>query len=174
VEIAAAELGLATDDPGRPLTVTGGLTFAGGPGNNYVSHSIAAMAERLRHQPGSVGLVSGLGWYCTKHALGVFASRPPEHQGRHGFSADDVQDQVDALPQSRVDSTATGAVTVETYTVVFRRQGDPEVGIVACRTADDQRAWGNVTDAGQLAELVAREGCGRTGMLGADGVLDLR
>ena len=31
VQIAAKELGLATDEPGRPLTVTGGLTFAGGP-----------------------------------------------------------------------------------------------------------------------------------------------
>ena len=40
VQIAAAELGLPLD---RELTVTGGLTFAGGPWNDYVSHAIATM-----------------------------------------------------------------------------------------------------------------------------------
>ena len=43
VEIAASELGLPVDEPTRPLTVTGGLTFAGGPWNNYVTHAIATM-----------------------------------------------------------------------------------------------------------------------------------
>ena len=47
VQVAAAELGLPLADAGRPLTVTGGLTFAGGPWNNYVTHSIATMAEQL-------------------------------------------------------------------------------------------------------------------------------
>ena len=43
VQIAAEELGLPDDDPARPLTVTGGLTFAGGPGNNYGTHAVASM-----------------------------------------------------------------------------------------------------------------------------------
>ena len=64
VQIAAHELGLSTDDPTR-LTITGGLGFAGGPGNNYVSHAIATLAGRLRADPGSLGLVTGLGWYVT-------------------------------------------------------------------------------------------------------------
>ena len=51
VQVAAAELGLPLDDPQRPLTVTGGLTFAGGPWNNYVMHSIATMVEMLRREP---------------------------------------------------------------------------------------------------------------------------
>ena len=32
----------------KPLTVTGGLPFFGGAGNNYVSHSIATMMDKLR------------------------------------------------------------------------------------------------------------------------------
>ena len=52
VQVAAAELGLSVDDPARPLTVTGGLTFAGGPWSNYVMHSIATMAELLVANPG--------------------------------------------------------------------------------------------------------------------------
>jgi acetyl-CoA C-acetyltransferase len=60
VEIGAAELGLGLDDP-RGLTVTGGLPYAGGPGNNYVMHSIATMMGRLRAEPGSWGLCTGNG-----------------------------------------------------------------------------------------------------------------
>ncbi|MBU3750474.1 MAG: hypothetical protein FGM52_08475, partial [Mycobacterium sp.] len=63
VQVAARELGLPVGDPDRPLTVTGGLTFAGGPWNNYVMHSIATIAERLRDNPGSVGLITANGGY---------------------------------------------------------------------------------------------------------------
>ena len=50
VEISATALGLALDDE-RPLTVTGGHAYFGGPGNNYTTHSIATMAEQLRGDP---------------------------------------------------------------------------------------------------------------------------
>ena len=80
---------------------------------------------------------------------------------------------MDALPQCPVDSEATGAVRVETYTVTFDRDGNPERGIVACRTADESRAWGNVDDLDTLRSLCAEEGIGRTGTLAADGALTL-
>jgi acetyl-CoA C-acetyltransferase len=173
VQMAAAELGLGLDDPGRPLTLTGGLTFGGGPGNNYTSHGIAAAVAALRVSPGSAGLVTGLGWYATKHSIGVYASRPPAHGGAQPFAWRDLQAEVDALPQCRVDGDASGAVRVETYTVAFDREGAPERGIVACRTADDTRAWGNIADVDTLASLCAAEGIGRTGTLSADGTLAL-
>ena len=173
VQMAAAELGLPVDDPARPLTLTGGLTFGGGPGNNYTSHGIARAVGTLREAPGTAALVTGLGWYATKHAIGVYASRPPSHEGRHPFAWRDVQPEVDALPQCRVDPDATGTVRVETYTVTFDREGVPERGIVAARTPEGTRAWGNVTDADTLAQLCAEEGVGRTGILAGDGVLAL-
>ena len=77
VEIAARELGLSIGDPARAPSVTGGLTFAGGPGNNYSSHAIATLVHRLREAPDSYGLTSAVGWYMTKHALGLYAGRPP-------------------------------------------------------------------------------------------------
>ena len=169
--MAAAELGLPLDDPGRPLTLTGGLTFGGGPGNNYTSHGIARCVEALRHAPGSLGLVSGLGWYSTKHALGVYASRPP---GPGGFAWRDVQPEVDALPRCPVDPEAEGPVRVETYTVTFDRQGSPELGIVVCRTAAGTRAWGNVTDRDTLTQMCAEEAIGRTGTLAPGGALSLQ
>jgi acetyl-CoA C-acetyltransferase len=173
VQIAASELGLPPDDPARPLTLTGGLTFGGGPGNNYTSHGIAQAVGALRTEPGAVGLVTGLGWFATKHSIGVYASRPPAHEGRERFAWCDAQPDVDALPQCRVDAEATGPVRVETYTVTFDREGAPERGILACRTADGSRAWGNVTDRDTLAMLSTEEGIGRSGVLNGDGLLDL-
>ena len=77
VQVAANELGLPPGDPERPLTVTGGLTFAGGPWNNYVTHSIATMAERLVANPGQRGLITANGGYLTKHSFGVYGTEPP-------------------------------------------------------------------------------------------------
>jgi len=173
VQMAAHELGLAVDDPDRPLTLTGGLTFGGGPGNNYTSHGIARAVDALRGAPGSAALVSGLGWYATKHSLGVYASRPPAHRGERPFAWQNVQQAVDALPRCSVEAGATGSVRVETYTVTFDREGEPERGIVACRTAAGARAWANVVDPSALAQLCAEEGIGRTGDLAPDGTLTL-
>jgi len=173
VQMAAAELGLSVDDPARPLTLTGGLTFGGGPGNNYTSHGIARAVGALRADPGATALVTGLGWYATKHSVGIYASRPPVHGGSRPFAWRDVQPEVDALPRCTVDAEASGPVRVETYTVTFDRDGTPERGILACRTGDDSRAWGNVTDPDALALLCAEEGIGRTGVLAEGGALSL-
>ncbi len=177
VQIAANELGLAIDDLDRPLTLTGGLTFGGGPGNNYTSHGIARAVGALRAAPGDAALVTGLGWYATKHSVGVYASRPPAvRKGgdrAFAFAWRNVQGEVDALPRCIVDPDVTGAVSVETYTVTFDREGAPERGILACRTPGGERAWGNVIDADTLALLCAEEGIGRTGSLNPDGMVAL-
>ena len=91
VQVAARELGLPLADAARPLTVTGGLTFAGGPWNNYVMHSIATMTELLRANPGTRGLITANGGYLTKHSFGVYATTPPAE----GFRWQDVQSTVD-------------------------------------------------------------------------------
>jgi acetyl-CoA C-acetyltransferase len=172
VQMAARELGLAVDDPDRPLTLTGGLTFAGGPGNNYTSHGIASAVQALRAAPGTHALVSGLGWFATKHSFGVYGTEPPSHGAP--FAWRDMQPEVDALPRCVVDAEATGGVRVETYTVTFDREGQPGRAIVACRTPDDVRAWGNITDPDTLIQLCSEEGVGRRGTLAADGGVTLK
>ena len=190
VEIAAAELGVPDDDPARPLTLTGGLTFGGGPGNNYGTHSVASMVAALRADPGSRGLVTGLGWYVTKHSVGVYGTEPaPRSQAASagpglpagtqvetagGFAWADPQAAVGALPQCSPDTDAQGEVTVETYSVSFDRMGSPERAVVACRTPEGRRAWANVTTPDHLDLLVTEEGCGRLGKLRPDGEVDLR
>ncbi len=187
VEIAADELGVAADDSSRSLTLTGGLTFGGGPGNNYGTHAVASMVSALRSDPGSYGLVTGLGWYVTKHSVGIYGTDPGPAGGADpdlppdtvveragGFTWADPQRAVMSLPQCSPDADAHGEVTVETYSVSFGRGGSPERAVVACRTPEGRRAWANVTDADHLALLVTDEGCGRLGTLGADGIVDLR
>ncbi|WP_040695584.1 acetyl-CoA acetyltransferase [Nocardia vinacea] len=119
VQVAAEALGLPIDDPARPLSVTGGLTFAGGPGNNYATHSIATLAARLRDDPSAYGLASALGWYITKHAIGVYSARPPARL----FHADEPE-----VPVARRDTAPgyTGPATVEAYTVAYRKGPAPE------------------------------------------------
>ncbi len=165
VQIGANELGIGLD---RQLTVTGGLPFAGGPLNNYVSHSIVTMAEVLRSDAGTLGLVTANGGYVTKHALGFYSTEP---LGRP-FVADDVQAKIDAVPTTPVAEAHTGAVTIEGYTVMHDRTG-PEKALAAVRTPDGARTWGWSTDAETMASLLAAEGVGRSGELDAEGVLHL-
>jgi acetyl-CoA C-acetyltransferase len=166
VQIGAAELGLAID---RQLTVTGGLGFAGGPGNDYSTHAIATMVDVLRRDPGAFGLVTSLGWYITKHAIGVYSSEPSPA----GFRWDSPQSEIDALPRCDYVGEHTGDVVVESYTVMHERDGTPSLGIVACRLPDGRRTWGNIRDVDVLRSMTIEEPHGRPGRLTVDGTLDL-
>ena len=150
VQIACAELGIDTFADERPLTVTGGLTFAGGPGNNYVTHSIAAMAEKLRASGGeTTGLVTSVGWYMTKHAVGVFGASPPER----GFAALDVQAEVDAGPRREVAAGHEGAAMGEASTVIFDVAGTPTTGSVTALLPDRRRTLAKTHDPAALDAL---------------------
>jgi acetyl-CoA C-acetyltransferase len=169
VQIAAAEIGLGLD---RPLTVTGGLSFAGGPWNNYVTHSIATMAQVLRADPGALGLVTANGGYVTKHALGLYSTEPPPG----GFRWADVQDEVDALPRRElceaVDDSVGGAATVESWVVAHGRDGTPERVLAACLLDDGRRAWASSEHADTVADMrTGAEQIGRAVKIDAQGAL---
>ena len=165
VQVAAESLGLDQD---RQLTQTGGLTFAGGPLNNYVTHSIASMVGTLRHDPGTVGLVTANGGFLTKHALGLYSTEPP---GRP-FQAVDVQDAVDRVETTTADTGHIGPTTVEAYTVMHAADG-PEVGLCALRTPSGGRTWGRVNDVATMTSMMTEEAIGRSADLDAEGVANL-
>ncbi|WP_109529524.1 MULTISPECIES: acetyl-CoA acetyltransferase [Nocardia] len=150
VQVAAAELGLPLDDPGRRLTVTGGLTFAGGPWNNYSTHAIATLATRLRESPGSYGLLTANGGYLTKHAFGVYRTEPPSE----GFRRENVQPLVDRESTRVAHPEFDGAATVESWTVAHDRLGVPERAFVAARTPDGGRTLATTVEPEALARLV--------------------
>ncbi|MBS44156.1 MAG: enoyl-CoA hydratase [Nocardioides sp.] len=143
VQLAASALDLPWDDPARPLTVTGGLTSAGGPGNDYGLHAVASMVPRLRAEPEEVGLSTSLGWYATKHALGIYSARPPQRPFRHLRPAFDrppgrvVLGEPDG-PREGSDERAVEGV-VEALTVPHGRDGTPEAVVLSVLTDDGAR-----------------------------------
>jgi acetyl-CoA C-acetyltransferase len=170
VQVAAAELGLGTPDRlehrGRPLTVTGGLSFAGGPWNNYVSHSLATMQRVLRDDAGAIGLVTANGGLLTKHAMGVYSTEPPP-SGSYRWES--PQAEADAAGSVELATDWTGAVAVEAATVMHDRAGEPELGILLTRTPDDRRAWGTTADPDSMRVIVTEEPVGRRGSIDAEG-----
>jgi acetyl-CoA C-acetyltransferase len=157
VQLGAKSLGL---DINGQLTRTGGLQFGGGPWNNYVMHAIATVAGELRSGVGSTGLVWANGGYTTKHAFGVYATTPP----KNGFAYDYPQDQIDALPRRSLASPAdaAGEMTIEGYSVMHDREGNPERSIASCILADGRRAWADTTDVGIGRDMCINEWVGRT------------
>jgi acetyl-CoA C-acetyltransferase len=174
VEIALGALELQGPGGGdaRPLTVTGGLGFAGGPANNYPTHAIAAMVDACRRDPGSVGMVSALGWYVTKHSIGLYSTTPPEP----GFSRVDTartQAAVDALPHREVAGSYSGPAAVEATAVVFDRDGGPALAIVSTLTPDGRRALANTRDTAVLQDMTEKAWEGRRVSLRTDGTVNL-
>jgi acetyl-CoA C-acetyltransferase len=165
VQIGRDMLGIPQGDP-RPLTAAGGLPYFGGAGNNYVGHSIAAMVEKLRTNRGKIGMVTANGWYVTKHSAGIYSTEPPRTGWRR---TDPKQDQVeiDARPTPAFVDQPSGTATVETYTVLFSRDGAPERGIVIGRDAQDRRFIANTPgDRRTLEGMTAREMVGANGNVG--------
>lgn len=162
VEIGCQELGLAEDDP-RGLTITGGLPFFGGPGNNYVTHSISEMIRKVRSKPGSFGLVTANGNYVTKHSFGVYSTTPMQGtwtRERPGV----LQARLDALPKAPFTETPSGSAKVETYTVMHGRNG-PDYALVYGRLdATGERFLANLpADPAMMWDLQNRESLNRPG-----------
>lgn len=167
VQIAARELGLPADDPDRPLTVTGGLTFGGGPGNNYGAHAVATLVGRLRAEPGSYGLSTSLGWYATKHAIGVYSTTPPKQAYRH------LAPVIEHPPSRPVLSAYTGPAVVEAYTLPYGRDGEPEAGVVSAITPKGARVLVRTAEPELITALVDGDLIGRPIEVTGDGAFTI-
>ena len=133
IAMGALELGGPAAGDARPLTVTGGLGFAGGPVNNYPTHAIAAMVEACRRDPGSIGYVGALGWYSTKHSIGLYSTEPPTN-GYQRVEPAVTQASVDELASREIAGAYAGPAHVEATAVVYDRDGAPSVAIVTALT----------------------------------------
>jgi acetyl-CoA C-acetyltransferase len=168
VQIAARELGLALDQQARSLTVTGGLTFAGGPGNNYCSHAVATLVALLRADPQAYGLATAVGWYLTKHAIGIYSARPP----RRPFAS--LHPQPRPAPARRARGDYAGPATVEACTVAYARDGAAEAAVVSALTRDGERVLIRSSDAQVIDALLASDPLGRPLQIAADQRLALQ
>lgn len=122
----------------KPATVFGGLTFGGGPIGNYMSHAVVSMVEKLR-ESGRHGLLFANGGFAT-HNHGIVISRVPPRPGclPQGF---DDQAEADArrgaIPP--LDESYVGPGEIETYTVLYERDGSPRFGVVVARNPQGAR-----------------------------------
>ena len=154
VDIATREIGIPADDP-RALTVTGGLPYFGGPGNNYVTHSIAQMMQTLRNDAGALGMVTANGNYVTKQSAGIYSTTPPTTPFAPNNPAL-YQAEIDADKGPPVAETADGNAHIETYTVIHDRSG-PSFGIVLGRLDDGTRFIANTPDDHDLLTTMTTE-----------------
>jgi len=175
-KMARRTLGLA---PEARMTSTGGLSFFGAPLNDYMTHAAAGLVRALRAAPkGKAALLYGQGEYVTKHhALVLGSSPPPQGLPKPDY---DVQAAADARrgPVPPLVLQYAGAATLETFTVVYGRDGQPSQGIVIARTPAGERLMARVeaTDAASLKVLTDLDrspvGCSGTVTAGADDLLN--
>jgi acetyl-CoA C-acetyltransferase len=158
VQMGAAALAVGLDDP-RGLTVTGGLPSFGGPGNDYVTHSIATMAARLR-ETGGLGVTTGVSWYMSKHSIGLYSSEPPP-KGWIYASTKGAQARIDSttLPTA---SDASGEAVVDAFTVEHDREHGPVRAPIYARLTDGRRIVAVPADASIPKAVSGRSLVGET------------
>lgn len=137
VFIAKKMIGISGDDP-RPLTLTGGLGFFGGPGSNYNLHAVATLAEQIEAGKFTKGMVTALGWFMHKQAVGVYGSSP---HGRD-IGNDYHYDQADPLAGEEpvpIRDAFSGTGIIDTYTVIYAPDQAPSYGVIYGKTPDQER-----------------------------------
>jgi len=167
-KLAARSLG--TPDNLVP-TVAGGLTYFGGPGNDYMTHAVVNMVRTIRHGAHH-GLLLGNGDLVTKHHAMILADHAP---GADMFPVRyDVQAEADARREAvpEIVPTHDGPARLETYTVRYLRSGEPEFGLAVCRTGDGKRFVARIpaSDETTIRALIGQEGREWREPIGSQGI----
>ena len=144
-EIARREIGILEDDP-RDLSVTGGLPFFGGPGNNYSMHAIATVVDLIRKDRSHKAMVTANGWYLTKHSIGIYAGSPSAHPWEDRDDSP-LQRSINAQALPKPIERASGSLVVEAYVIRHDNSGNPVKGTVVGRLGDGSRTLADI-DAG--------------------------
>jgi acetyl-CoA C-acetyltransferase len=150
--VLLAAQALEIDPMSRALTVTGGLPFFGGAGNNYSMHAIATMVEKLREQRGDYGLILANGGFLSKEAVGVYSTDPVDNWSPSDSNA--IQAQIDARPKPRLLAENCTA-TVETYTVRYTK-GIPSSCYAIATTGIDRVVAASRIGDPSIAEQMAK------------------
>jgi acetyl-CoA C-acetyltransferase len=163
VQMAQDMVGLSRFD-GRPLTFTGGLPYAGGPGAAYTLVAAAAAVEQLRAEPAKVLMLSGTGFTFTKNSATVLSGgpRPSRNDAAPERTTDLVRTPVP------VDDAPEGRGRVDAYTVMHDRAGDIEYGVVLGMLDSGRRFLAHLPrDVDVYRSFEEREGVGRVGVVRA-------
>ena len=141
VQIAQKELSLDSNDD-RPLTVTGGLPYFGGPGNAYTMFSSSEMVKKLRSNPNEYGMVTANSWFLTKHAINIFSCKPPQEiDWKKDFIK--LQSEINSREIKNFNIKPNGLGEVISYTIVQGRK-NLEYGIVIGELEDKSKFIANI------------------------------
>ena len=169
-EVAAGDLGpidiyscfpvavsLAMDalgSPDRPLssyTLTGGLSFFGGPGNSYSAHGMVALVEALRKDGSKPGMISANGGVINKESVGIYAAHPVAG----GWSPDRIAAPVRIPKPDHVkeEHYFTGKAVIKSYAMPY---GKASRGAASLWLEDEQGlpAIGVLPDAPEDTDLI--------------------
>ena len=162
MEISRRAIGIEENDP-RDLSVTGGLAYFGGPGNNYSMHAIVTSIERIRRDSRLKAMVTANGWYNSKHAIGIYGAEPPEHPWEdEDYSA--IQKSIDAAALPEPVERADGPLKVEAYSIRYDTAGYPERVTVIGRLVNGCRALADIqAETHELRKLEQIKLVGKTG-----------
>lgn len=162
--IAALSMGLSVDRL-PPLSITGGLRYFGGPGNNYTMHAIAHTVARLRETPEQYGLVTGMGWFLTKHAAGIYSGVPPKEPWQRPSNRK-IQEKIDAMASPALCERPSGEAIVETYTVMHDHSSGKVFPAVLARLSSKERCIATTEPDTALADAMEQEEfIGKKGMI---------
>jgi acetyl-CoA C-acetyltransferase len=121
------------------------------------------MIDKLRKTPGTKGMVTGNGWYLTKQATGIYSTTARQASP---YVLSENEEAYSRQPVVLVQDSAEGHGVIETYTVAYDREGEPNRGLVIGRMEDDRRFIANTpADRQLLEELMQGEAIGRPGIL---------
>jgi len=142
-KMARRRLGLPPD---MPVSAAGGLTFHGAPLNNYMTHGAVACVRALRARDG-LGLLYGQGGTLTWH-YGLTLGHVPVPQDcllRPASRQSTADQRRGAAPTIVFADQGSGAV--ETFTIIYGRDGEAGPGTVVLRLPDDTRTLARVDPA---------------------------
>jgi acetyl-CoA C-acetyltransferase len=162
VRVQARELGIPE---ARELTVTGGMAFAGGPLNNFVLQALVRMAQVLRADPGSAGMVNAVSGILTKQGVSLWSTEPAPGPFRFEDVTAEAARDTEAVTLA---DAAAGPARVASYTVLFEGEA-PSRTVLLCDLEDGRRALATSPEPGLAAAALSEELCGRRLRLGPSG-----
>jgi len=140
------------DNDKRSLTITGGLPYFGGPGNNYTTHSVATMVETLRQHRGENGLISGVGMHMTHHVFAIYSSTP-------ALPVIDVKVDTSVPALKKLQDQVNGTATILGYTVNYAPHANTALAV--CELPNGDRCYARCTDAAILKSMDEEEWVGK-------------
>jgi acetyl-CoA C-acetyltransferase len=155
IRVQLQEFGM---NPQHNVSVTGGMSFGGGPLNNFVFQSLARMVKLLRQNPKEIGLVSAVSGLLTKQACALWSATP----GVNGWVCADVTDEVrEASELCELVAKFNGAGVVAGYTVLYQGQ-QPWRAVAVFDLPDGRRTVAYNENPEQMASMMTQEYCGKT------------